>query len=100
MIRRNLIRRLEELEARLAPAAEPMIFQITYVSPDGSEEDGLRFIIPGAGGRPTGSAGLAGGGWPRFASRFSANRCSSSTILVSPTLQLLQLGFENPEKRV
>jgi hypothetical protein len=32
--------------------------------------------------------------------RFSANRCSSSTILVSPTLQLLQLGFENPEKRV
>jgi hypothetical protein len=69
MINRNLTRRLEELEARLAPAAEPMIFQITYVSPDGSEEDGSRFIIPGAGGRPTGSAGLAGGGWPRFASR-------------------------------
>jgi hypothetical protein len=60
MIRRNLTRRLEELEARLAPA-EPMIVQIAYVSPDGGEEDGPRFIISVAGGRRTGSTGLAGG---------------------------------------
>jgi hypothetical protein len=59
MIRRNLIRRLEELEARLAPAAEPMIFQITYVSPDGSEEDGPRFTIP-SGGRPAELCGIRG----------------------------------------
>lgn len=31
---------------------------------------------------------------------FSANRCSSSTILGYPTLQPLQLRSENPEKRV
>jgi hypothetical protein len=31
---------------------------------------------------------------------FSANRCSSSTILEAPTLQALQLGSENPEKRL
>jgi hypothetical protein len=61
MIRRNLTRRLEELEARIAPAAEPMIFQIIYVSPNGSEEDGPRFTIP-SGGRQTGSTWLAGGG--------------------------------------
>jgi hypothetical protein len=68
MIRRNLSRRLE-LETRLMPAAEPVIVQITYVSPDGSEEDGPRFIIPGAGGRPTGSARLAGGVRPGLAGR-------------------------------
>jgi hypothetical protein len=33
-------------------------------------------------------------------SPFSANRCSSSTILEAPTLQALQLGSENPEKRL
>jgi hypothetical protein len=33
-------------------------------------------------------------------SPFSANRCSSSTILGYPTLQPLQLRSENPEKRV
>jgi len=33
-------------------------------------------------------------------SPFSANRCSSSTILKAPTLQALQLAFENPEKRL
>ena len=33
-------------------------------------------------------------------SRFSANRCSSSTILESPSLQPLRLGSENPEKRL
>jgi diketogulonate reductase-like aldo/keto reductase len=38
----------------------------------------------------------------RFAgvSRFSANRCSSWAILGSPAWQPLQLGSENPEKRV
>jgi hypothetical protein len=68
MIRRNLIRRLEELEARLAPAAEPMIFQITYVSPDGSEEDGPRFTVP-SGGRRTGSTWLASRGRPAWVGR-------------------------------
>ena len=28
------------------PAAEPVIVQITYVSPDGSEENGPRFEVP------------------------------------------------------
>jgi hypothetical protein len=37
---------------------------------------------------------------PDAFSRFSANRCSSSTILESPSLQPLQLGSENPEKRL
>jgi len=46
MIARNLIRRLEELEARTAPAAEPLIIQIVYVSADGSEEDGPRIEVP------------------------------------------------------
>ena len=45
MIRRNLTRRLEKLEARTAPAVEPMIAQIVYVSPDGSEEDGPRYEL-------------------------------------------------------
>jgi hypothetical protein len=36
----------------------------------------------------------------QLVSPFSANRCSSSTILESPAWQPLQLGFENPEKRV
>ena len=40
MIRRNLTRRLEKLEARTAPAVEPMIAQIVYVSPDGSRRGG------------------------------------------------------------
>ena len=68
MLSRNLCRRLARLETRLVPAAEPVIVQITYVSPDGSEEDGPRFTIP-SGGRQTGSTWLAGGGWPRFAGR-------------------------------
>ena len=46
MIRRNLTRRLGELEARTARPAEPMIAQIVYVSPDGSEEDGPRYELP------------------------------------------------------
>jgi hypothetical protein len=45
MISRKLTRRLEELEARLAPPAEPLIAQIVYVSPDGSEEDGPRYEL-------------------------------------------------------
>jgi hypothetical protein len=50
-------------ESRFRPAAEAMVVEIQYVSPDGSVEDGPQFTIP------TGSAGLAGGGWPRFAGR-------------------------------
>jgi hypothetical protein len=46
MIGRNLTGRLERLETRLMPAAEPVIVQITYVSPDGSEENGPRFEVP------------------------------------------------------
>jgi len=45
MMSRNLTRRLEELEAQIAPAAEPLIIQITYVTPDGSEEDGPRIEV-------------------------------------------------------
>ena len=45
MSRRNLTRRLEELEARLAPPAEPLVAQIVYVSSDGSEEDGPRYEL-------------------------------------------------------
>jgi hypothetical protein len=52
MITRNLARRLERLETRLASAGEPLIVQIHYVSPDGSRVDGPRFTIPPAGGRP------------------------------------------------
>jgi len=51
MIRRNLTRRLEELEARIAPAAEAVIIQITYVTPDGSEEDGPRIVVQQPAGR-------------------------------------------------
>ena len=34
----SLRRRIEELEARTAPTAEPVIAEIAYVSPDGTEE--------------------------------------------------------------
>jgi hypothetical protein len=34
----NLARRLEALEARLAPAAEAVTVEIAYMSPDGTEE--------------------------------------------------------------
>ncbi len=47
MIKRNLIRRLEELESRLGPPAEPLIVQVVYVSPDGSQEPhGPPIVIP------------------------------------------------------
>jgi len=52
MIGRRLARRLERLETRLAPAGEPLVVQIRYVSPDGSGVDGARFIIPRTGRRP------------------------------------------------
>ena len=45
MISGNLARRLEELEAHVAPPAEPLVAQIVYVSPDGSEEDGPRYEL-------------------------------------------------------
>jgi hypothetical protein len=47
MTRRNLTRRLDELEARIAPAnAEPMIVNLMYVSPDGTSELAEQFVIP------------------------------------------------------
>jgi hypothetical protein len=45
MTSRNLTRRLAELETRLAPPAEPLVAQIVYVSPDGSEEHGPRYEL-------------------------------------------------------
>jgi hypothetical protein len=44
--RSNLLRRLEELEARSAPAAEPTIVEIVYVSADGTEEVESRVEVP------------------------------------------------------
>ena len=41
MISRNLTRRLEELEARHAPAGEHAIAEVMFVSPDGTEEMGF-----------------------------------------------------------
>jgi hypothetical protein len=46
MISRNLTRRLEELEARIAPAAEPVIVEVMYVSPDGTGELEYRVEMP------------------------------------------------------
>ena len=42
MIKRNLVRRLEELEADTAPPGEPKVFQIVIVSSDGSKVNGDR----------------------------------------------------------
>jgi hypothetical protein len=55
MIGRTLTKRLERLETRIMPAGEPVITQIVFVAADGSERDGPRFVIPGAGGRPLGT---------------------------------------------
>jgi hypothetical protein len=46
MISRKLTRRLEELEARIAPAAEPAIIDVMYVAPDGTAELGFRAELP------------------------------------------------------
>ena len=46
MISRKLARRLEELEARIAPAAEPRIIDVFYDSPDGTRELGFRAELP------------------------------------------------------
>jgi len=63
MISRRTTRRLEAIEARLAPTAELMIVQIVYVTPDGAAEAGPQYEIamrpPGRrrqpGGSPAGS---------------------------------------------
>jgi len=46
MTSRNLTRRLEALEVRFPPPRQPLILQIVAVSPDGSREDGLTFVVP------------------------------------------------------
>jgi len=48
MISRRLTRRLEELEARIAPLeGEPLIVQVYYVTPDGGKEpSGPPIVIP------------------------------------------------------
>ena len=51
MISSKLTRRLEELEARLAPAGPPHVIQIVFVSPDGSQKDGPRFVVQQPAGR-------------------------------------------------
>lgn len=45
MISSKLAKRLERLEARLAPAGEPHVIQIVFVSTDGSSRDGPRFVL-------------------------------------------------------
>jgi hypothetical protein len=55
MIGRTLAKRLDRLETRMLPSGEPMIMQIVFVAADGTEADGPRFVIPGAGGRPLGT---------------------------------------------
>jgi len=50
MIIRNLTRRLERLEARTAPAAEPAIIEVVYVAPDGTEELEWRVEVPTSAG--------------------------------------------------
>jgi hypothetical protein len=42
VIKRNLVRRLEDLETCAAPPGEPRVFQIVIVSSDGSKVDGDR----------------------------------------------------------
>ncbi|MGD0522833.1 MAG: hypothetical protein ABSA48_16370 [Terracidiphilus sp.] len=64
MITRSLVRRLERLETRLIPAGEPVVINVHFVATDGSRVGGVRFTVPRAGGRPTGSAGVAGGARP------------------------------------
>ena len=46
MISRKLTRRLEVLEGRIAPAAEPVIVEVMYVSPDGTETLEYRVEMP------------------------------------------------------
>jgi DNA modification methylase len=48
--RSNLLRRLEELEARTAPAGERVIVEVMYVSPDGTKELGFRAEMPASNG--------------------------------------------------
>ena len=43
MINRTLSKRLQKLETRLIPSSEPRVFQIRYVSPDGSTRLGPRY---------------------------------------------------------
>jgi hypothetical protein len=55
VINRKLTRRLEDLEARIAPpTAEPVIVDLMYVSPDGTSELAERFVIsmPAESDRP------------------------------------------------
>jgi hypothetical protein len=46
MISRKLTRRLEELEACIAPAAEPRIIDVYYVSPDGTKRLAFTVELP------------------------------------------------------
>jgi hypothetical protein len=46
MISRNLTRRLKKLEGRNAPAAEPVIVEVMFVSPDGTEEMAFTVELP------------------------------------------------------
>jgi hypothetical protein len=45
MINSTLLKRLEELEDRPAPAGETLILQIIGITPDGSRTEGPRFEV-------------------------------------------------------
>ena len=47
MINRSLSKRVQKLEARLIPNAEPMVIQMMYVSPDGTRTAGPRITCGG-----------------------------------------------------
>jgi hypothetical protein len=53
MTGKSLARRLKSLEDQLLSEqpSEPIAVQIVYVSPDGSSEDGERFIVTNPGSR-------------------------------------------------
>jgi hypothetical protein len=42
----SLARRLERLEEETPPQGETRVFQIVFVSPDGTKKEGPRFEIP------------------------------------------------------
>ena len=43
---RTVLSRIAKLEDRFTPAAEPVIVEVIYVSPDGTEELGYRVELP------------------------------------------------------
>jgi hypothetical protein len=46
---RTLARRLNKLEERFSPAAEPMKIQVVFVEPDGTPNGGVEVLVGGQG---------------------------------------------------